>query len=51
MIVIGIIVFAIGIVIAVAGSFLEETTQTGAYLISLLPIIGGLVVFIQGLRS
>jgi len=49
-IIIGLIILAIGIAIAAVGSVFEGAAQTASYIIGGFTIIGGLVIFIRGVK-
>ncbi len=46
----GLIVFAIGVIFAAVGSGFEGAAQTASYVIGGAVIIGGLVIFIRGVK-
>ena len=49
-IIIGLIILAIGVTIAAVGSGFEGAAQTALYIIGAFTIIGGLAVFIRGVK-
>jgi len=51
MVIIGLVIFAIGVVVVVIGTFLEGATQSGAYAIGISAVIVGLIFLIKGAKS
>ena len=51
MILIGLVIFAIGVVVVVIGTFLEGATQSGAYVIGAAAVVSGLVVLVKGIKD
>jgi len=46
----GLVILAIGVAIAAVGSAFEGASQTAAYVVGGAAIIGGVVVFIRGVK-
>lgn len=49
-IIIGLVILAIGVIIATVGTIFEGSTQTAFYVIGGFTILGGIIVFIRGVR-
>jgi len=51
LIIIGIILIAIGSIIEGVSTVFEETARAVAQIIGIFPIIGGLVIFVSGIKE